>query len=1037
MADQTFAVHCGFFDAINSDRTYSADEMNRPYKRVISNGVFATPNGTPSTDLQVVASSGMNIICKKGEGLFGDKWFENPSGIAITVPSNTGTVPRIDSVIVQVDTRTSGRVGNIVHRTGTPSSSPVPPAINQVEGVKEYRLANIRVNAGVSAITQSMITDRRGSSDCPWVTSLIYQVDTSTLYDQWQAAYAEYFEQEKAVWDAWYAQLTEDLDVSMTLDRHTNTVTTTATTAGTIPIGLAYNHNTDILEVYINGLRAVEGTHYVVVNDDTSIQVENRLQIGQEVTFVVMRSVISGSATNIMVLLQELESQIAGIAGGTPTVVDSVSDMTDTDKIYILSTDGKWYYYSATQEDWVIGGTYGGVPTDTTLTQEGMAADAKAVGDALADKADSDDVTSLGTRVTGVESDIGELKNALDELAVPLTLVATYQGKQARATGLTDSASNTVYQFEIPDNCEAVHITSYFFGNSRIIFTNSATPIDFSTGQYQQYPSTGYNNPTDIDDDYATLRFKYVYVTFLVTQGKECKASCSAWDIINFIGSNTPIANNTTGGLTDFNNAERNHIYVITSGISNIQNYPPIANGGTLLCYSAYGNTDRVQLFMSNQSAIFIRIRWDGVWKNWFQITTNIDVANYVSDNTITPNKTTGGLTDLNDAERNHMYVIASGIANISNYPPVPNGGTLLCFSAYGDVGAVQLFVSNKSAIYMRIKWDNTWKDWIKIPTSDDIEKLENYVYNHNIPEYWNTEIENSVANIRANELLAGNRIAEFLFLTDTHWTHNAKKSPAIVDYLSDLLHMNIIFGGDVITSTYSDKTKAIDEIHSFYDSFERPVISVLGNHDFNPNSDTTQWITMPECYALMLKQQEGIKGMDTFASPYYWKLDNESQKVRIIGFRCDGINAVSSDIVNAVKGLINDLASGWNVVLLTHGFWYQETPEDIPSIAPNVQTVINALLPTIETANASVPLWVVGHSHKDLDYTIEGTTKNILVVGCNCDAYTESAPWHGETMTPETDTEQAITCIQLDLTNNKVYTVRIGAGQDRTFTLS
>ena len=437
MADQTFAVHCGFFDAINSDRTYSADEMNRPYKRVISNGVFATPNGTPSTDLQVTASSGMNIICKKGEGLFGDKWFENPSGIAITVPSNTGTVPRIDSVLVQVDTRTSGRVGNIVHRTGTPASSPVPPAINQVEGVVEYRLANIRVNAGVSAITQSMITDRRGSSDCPWVTSLIYQVDTSTLYDQWQAAYAEYFEEEKAIWDAWYAQLTEDLDVSMTLDRHVNTVTTDAQTTGYIPIGLAYNHNTDILEVYINGLRAVEGTHYVVV-DDTKILVENQLQIGQEVTFVVMRSVISGSATNIMVLLQELESQIAGIAGGTPTVVDAKADMTEHDKIYILSTDGKWYYYSSTAEDWLAGGTYGGVPTDTTLSISGSAADAKAVGDALADRADADEIGDL-SQLTTTSKD--NLVAAINEAGEAITET---NGRLDRQQGFVHSSADEI-----------------------------------------------------------------------------------------------------------------------------------------------------------------------------------------------------------------------------------------------------------------------------------------------------------------------------------------------------------------------------------------------------------------------------------------------------------------------------------------------------------------------------------------------------------------------------------------------------------------
>lgn len=408
MADQTFAVNCGFFDAVNQDRTYSADDMNRPYRRVIANGVFATPKGTPSTDLQVSAATGMNITCRAGEGLFADKWFQNPASIVITVPSNTAVNPRIDSVIVQVDTTLAGRVGNIVYRTGTPASSPVPPSINQTEGVVEYRLANIRVNSGVSAITQSMITDRRGSSDCPWVTSLIYQVDTSTLYDQWQAAYEEYFEAEKAIWDAWYAQLTEDLDVSMTLDRHVNTVTTTAQTTGYIPIGLAYNHNTDILEVYINGLRAVEGTHYVVV-DDTTILVENQLQIGQTVTFVVMRSVISGSAANITVLLQELESQIAGIAGGTPTVVDSTSAMTEQDKIYILSSDSKWYYYSSTQEDWLIGGTYGGVPTDTTLTQEGMAADAKAVGDA---------VDALDTRVTAVETGLDGKADGADVDAI-------------------------------------------------------------------------------------------------------------------------------------------------------------------------------------------------------------------------------------------------------------------------------------------------------------------------------------------------------------------------------------------------------------------------------------------------------------------------------------------------------------------------------------------------------------------------------------------------------------------------------------------
>lgn len=497
MADQTFAVHCGFFDAINSDRTYSADEMNRPYRRIISNGVFATPQGNPSTDLQVVESTGMNIICKAGEGLFADKWFENPFSIVITVPNNTSTVPRIDSVLVQVDTRTSGRVGNIVHRTGTPASSPVPPAINQTEGVVEYRLANIRVNAGVTSIQGRYITDRRGSSDCPWVTSLIYQVDTSTLYDQWQAAYAEYFEEEKAIWDAWYAQLTEDLDVSMTLDRHTNTVTTTAQTTGYIPIGLAYNHNTDILEVYINGLRAIEGTHYVVV-DDTTILVENQLQIGQEVTFVVMRSVISGSATNIMVLLQELESQIAGIAGGTPTVVDSMSDMTDTDKIYILSSDSKWYYYSATSEDWVIGGTYGGVPTDTTLSISGSAADAKAVGDALVEKADADDVTAVQTALAGKAdyAEIGDLSQLTTTAKNNLVSAINEAAEDAKAV---DDALAEIKN----DSAEVYQTNTVFFtrkidvsGSGNYVYKDFCTVTPVDAGDSFKVEYDGYTGGT-------------------------------------------------------------------------------------------------------------------------------------------------------------------------------------------------------------------------------------------------------------------------------------------------------------------------------------------------------------------------------------------------------------------------------------------------------------------------------------------------------------------------------------------------------------
>lgn len=76
-------------------------------------------------------------------------------------------------------------------------------------------------------------------------------------------------------------------------------------------------------------------------------------------------------------------NKIRAIASNTPDVVTSVSAMTDTSQIYVLSTDGKWYYHNGSA--WVAGGEYGAVSTDTTLTQSEKPADAKATGDAIAE----------------------------------------------------------------------------------------------------------------------------------------------------------------------------------------------------------------------------------------------------------------------------------------------------------------------------------------------------------------------------------------------------------------------------------------------------------------------------------------------------------------------------------------------------------------------------------------------------------------------------------------------------------------------------
>ena len=112
--------------------------------------------------------------------------------------------------------------------------------------------------------------------------------------------------------------------------------------------------------------------------------------------------------------IAELQTRISQIANGSPTPVATVAEMTDESAVYLYTgsetgyTAGNWYYYDGTA--WTSGGTYGGAVTSTTFNQHGVPADDFAVGEALATKADADDVTAVDARVSANSEELGDLK---------------------------------------------------------------------------------------------------------------------------------------------------------------------------------------------------------------------------------------------------------------------------------------------------------------------------------------------------------------------------------------------------------------------------------------------------------------------------------------------------------------------------------------------------------------------------------------------------------------------------------------------------
>ena len=162
MSDTLYAVKSGFFDAINHDRLYSADDMNQPYKEILTEGIDAggfevTPQSTPDMTITVAA----------GHAFLGGKWVD-AAAKTLTVPENTTLYGRIDAVVLRVDINSDVRAANLIYRTGTPADTPEAPALIGTTGIYEVRLANIAVAASATAIAAAQITDKRGGTDCPY-----------------------------------------------------------------------------------------------------------------------------------------------------------------------------------------------------------------------------------------------------------------------------------------------------------------------------------------------------------------------------------------------------------------------------------------------------------------------------------------------------------------------------------------------------------------------------------------------------------------------------------------------------------------------------------------------------------------------------------------------------------------------------------------------------------------------------------------------------------------------------------------------------
>lgn len=148
------AILYGFFDSIEGDRLYSAEDLTGYFLRLIPNGVL--PGGLKAT------ASGLTVSVSAGRGFLRTRWVNVTEPETLEVAACTSGV-RQDRVVLRLNTLDAARSISLAVKQGTPPPDYAPPALTRNGPVYEISLARLIV--GTESVL-SVIDEREDTDLC-------------------------------------------------------------------------------------------------------------------------------------------------------------------------------------------------------------------------------------------------------------------------------------------------------------------------------------------------------------------------------------------------------------------------------------------------------------------------------------------------------------------------------------------------------------------------------------------------------------------------------------------------------------------------------------------------------------------------------------------------------------------------------------------------------------------------------------------------------------------------------------------------------
>lgn len=150
------------------DRKYLAEQFARYFQHFVSNGVM----NDVANQLKVSAGSGMSVVVSPGFAFINGFWFYNDDTLALSVPLNESPSTRYDSVRIRWNAST--RSIDCVY---------VADDIVNVRSDSYYdlQIAQVRVDASASVITDAVITDTRPNEELCGLVTIVKAEDVGDL----------------------------------------------------------------------------------------------------------------------------------------------------------------------------------------------------------------------------------------------------------------------------------------------------------------------------------------------------------------------------------------------------------------------------------------------------------------------------------------------------------------------------------------------------------------------------------------------------------------------------------------------------------------------------------------------------------------------------------------------------------------------------------------------------------------------------------------------------------------------------------------